>query len=785
MNVKPGASVFSRSCLRRIVCTFCSLLLIAPPSLLAQVSSNVGPPAKLPAAAFALAEDDLNQIDEASVSIPVLQQALGTDPNRLSNWVWTQTRWLPYTGALKGPHGTLLARQGNLLDRSLLLAALLQASGREVRIAWFDTTPEQQKALRGFASEQSTGGVPDFFHISDKMDPDDVSGVPDDQPTDPASLLRAERLSAERVLRKDVKQVLTEQHDQLTALVGATFEPTSSDSWSAALNRYFFVEHRRPGNPDWEDQHLLAEPLKTDQMITRFSPEAIPQQFLHRITIRVVVVQGTQGEFTEQVALEHAVDPARLGSSRVRISITPLHTQSVETLMDDLSKSGDNKYLLRYLRSAHSWLPTIRLEDQQAILGKAIGQDGELRIVNENPSGNRSSEGVGSALEQLDLISGGSKDKKASFLSEVRVEFEVKAPGLSHPKKIIRPIYKETNPTPQSLNQSEKLIRSAAISSRADLLITGGYFDWSYAGIQQAREYLKMRLAFNYLANKENDDWFSQDDLSPLISVLKKLDVFHTKLYGIHALRSASGLFLSQPNILGFWKHIDAGQQDDARVISSIDFIENTVSSLDATSKGTFNAQLLSGLRDSIIETAVASHPQQALSTSSLFREDRGGGWLIIGPDDTANLQTQTLPPVAADAIQRDLAAGYMVVLRPDSGSPSTAWWRLNRHTGELLGMTGSRQHIGGGTTLVWTIVSGIIVALIIKFFIDRFLDVEDSPCHPAGSAPHYTSFTVHLKSFFAKIFEGMEALPGVGECGEVHGDIHRDESSDEPIDEH
>tara|TARA_B100000959_G_scaffold278212_1_gene336149 strand:- start:473 stop:1834 length:1362 start_codon:yes stop_codon:yes gene_type:complete len=453
--------------------------------------------------------------------------------------------------------------------------------------------------------------------------------------------------------------------------------------------------------------------------------------------------------------------------------------------MDDLSKSGDNKYLLRYLRSAHSWLPTIRLEDQQAILGKAIGQDGELRIVNENPSGNRSSEGVGSALEQLDLISGGSKDKKASFLSEVRVEFEVKAPGLSHPKKIIRPIYKETNPTPQSLNQSEKLIRSAAISSRADLLITGGYFDWSYAGIQQAREYLKMRLAFNYLANKENDDWFSQDDLSPLISVLKKLDVFHTKLYGIHAIRSASGLFLSQPNILGFWKHIDAGQRDDARVISSIDFIENTVSSLDATSKGTFNAQLLSGLRDSIIETAVASHPQRALSTSSLFRKDQGQGWLVIDPHDTAKLQTQALPPVAANAIERDLAAGYLVVLRPDSGSHSVAWWRLNIRTGELLGMTGSRQHIGGGTTLVWTIVSGIIVALIIKFFIDRFLDVEDSPCHPAGSAPHYTSFTEHLKSFFAKIFEGMEALPGVGECGEVHGDIHRDESSDGPIDEH
>ncbi len=536
MNAKPGPSIFSRNCLKRIVCTFCSILLITPPSLLAQVSSDAGSPAKLPAAAFALAEDDLNQIDEARVSIPALQQKLGTDPKRLSNWVRAQTRWLPYVGALKGPHGTLLARQGNLLDRSLLLAALLQAAGREVRIAWFDTTPEQQKTLRGFASEQNTGGVPNFFHTSDKMYPDDVSGVPDDQPKDPASLLRAERLSAEQSVKKHVKQVLTEQHDQLTALVGATFEPTFSDPWSAALNRYFFVEHRRPGNPDWEDQHLLAESLKTDQMITRFSPEAIPRQFLHRITIRVVAVQGTQGEFTEQVALEHAVDPARLGSSRVRISITPLHSQSVEALIDDLRRLKDDQPLLRYLRSANAWLPTIRIEDQQAIVGKAIGQNGELQIVTEKSSEDHSTKGLGSALEQLDLLSGGSKDKKESFLSEVRVEFEVEVPGLSHPKKIIRPIYKETNPTPRSLNKSEKLIRSAAISSRADLLITGGFFDRSYARMFSGRaEYLTGQSSLSITSQAKRMTTGSvKDDLSPLISRVKETrSYFHTKLYGI------------------------------------------------------------------------------------------------------------------------------------------------------------------------------------------------------------------------------------------------------------
>ena len=180
--------------------------------------------------------------------------------------------------------------------------------------------------------------------------------------------------------------------------------------------------------------------------------------------------------------------------------------------------------------------PFVSKTNRQSV-GKAIGQNGELQIVTENPSSeDHSTKGLGSALEQLDLLSGGSKDKKESFLSEVRVEFEVEVPGLSHPKKIIRPIYKETNPTPRSLNKSEKLIRSAAISSRADLLITGGFFDRSYARMFSGRvRYLGMQSSLSIISQAKRMTTGSvKDNLSPLISRVKETrSYFTTKLYGI------------------------------------------------------------------------------------------------------------------------------------------------------------------------------------------------------------------------------------------------------------
>lgn len=67
-----------------------------------------------------------------------LASRLGPDPERARAWVKTYTAWIPYRGTLRGPAGVLMDRQGNALDRALLLAALLRTGGHTVRLAHAD-----------------------------------------------------------------------------------------------------------------------------------------------------------------------------------------------------------------------------------------------------------------------------------------------------------------------------------------------------------------------------------------------------------------------------------------------------------------------------------------------------------------------------------------------------------------------------------------------------------------------------------------------------------------------
>ncbi len=750
---------------RGLIFLLCFFLFVAPPPLIAQTSIDNSPPIDGLDHTFALAEYDLNQIEEARFDIAALQQKIGNTPNLLTNWVRSQTRWVPYLGALKGAPGTLLARQGNLLDRSLLLAALLEASGRQTRIAWFETTSKQKQVLRAAVSHQNAGERSDFFqadnHSKLNQAADSLSG--DGRPR-----LVIDRVKAERALRIKIRNILSVQHDQLTALTSKYFDPADSSSGNSSLKRYFYVEHRTPENVEWDSEHLHPEMQSTGQEIHRFSPRHVPAKFLHSVTVRIVVVKDQSGILTQSVALEESIAVARLGTTKIRLGMSPIKKQGLPSLINSLYQSKNDGPLLRYLSLADSWAPTIRIENRQPVIGKIIRADGDVTVTPENLPGTSSGANLSTTLEKLDLLSGSATENQDSSLHAVRVEFVIQSPGGGNAKTITRPIYLRNNQHPPGLTQSERVARSAALSFRANFLITGGFFSMAYARVRQAQEYLKLRLAYRYLEKKDKDDWISRgDDMSPVITLLEKLDVFPTKLYGIAALRSASNIFINRPNVLGYWKHVHFDSPDSAYVLSAVDLIENGISSIDHTAQDAFNAQLLSGLRDTIIETAVESRTQQAVSTSSLFQKDQGLGWLLIQPGDLSPLQTLELPTVAQEAIQRDLAANYLVILRSDFGEDSVAWWRLNARTGELLGMSGSRHRIGG-QSLTEKLVIGAAVTWVVGLLVDTLLDVSDSPCHPAGLAPSYNFLTRHLKSGVAKFWEEAEAIPGVGQCGEA-----------------
>ncbi len=60
---------------------------------------------------------------------------LDYDVDRMFRYVADEIRYEPYPGILRGPAGTLAAGAGNSVDKSLLLAALLDASQVRYRFA--------------------------------------------------------------------------------------------------------------------------------------------------------------------------------------------------------------------------------------------------------------------------------------------------------------------------------------------------------------------------------------------------------------------------------------------------------------------------------------------------------------------------------------------------------------------------------------------------------------------------------------------------------------------------
>src|SRR5689334_384580 len=75
----------------------------------------------------------------------VIVRQTGGEPKALLDWVASNTRWVPYQGALRGAAGVLMDRQGNSLDRSLLLAHLLRLSGKSARLAHAKLSDDQAR----------------------------------------------------------------------------------------------------------------------------------------------------------------------------------------------------------------------------------------------------------------------------------------------------------------------------------------------------------------------------------------------------------------------------------------------------------------------------------------------------------------------------------------------------------------------------------------------------------------------------------------------------------------
>jgi hypothetical protein len=93
------------------------------------------------------AEDETRQPGADPSDVPAKAAELGFDVERCFAFVRDSVAFEPYVGVLRGARGALASGSGNALDRSLLLAGLLEAGGHRCRVVSADLPPDRAREL--------------------------------------------------------------------------------------------------------------------------------------------------------------------------------------------------------------------------------------------------------------------------------------------------------------------------------------------------------------------------------------------------------------------------------------------------------------------------------------------------------------------------------------------------------------------------------------------------------------------------------------------------------------
>ncbi len=254
-----------------------------------------------------------SKVDRSLFEIDALARRLGPDPATMFRFMRDEIRYQPYYGVLRGALGTLISRAGNSLDRSLLLAALLQKAGFQVEISRGTLDQDSARALVARLFEPARP-VPSAIPSFDELVPalSQALGV------EPAKLRAAAEQAnkqSETATKELMDYVNGESATLLDELTKAGVDPgviTPESELIAEAREHYWVRYRNSGaqwtelDPAFAD----AEPGKTRVAAEdHFAPEAVPEDRYHHLrltmSLRVAQVEGDHdGSLTDTVLID-------------------------------------------------------------------------------------------------------------------------------------------------------------------------------------------------------------------------------------------------------------------------------------------------------------------------------------------------------------------------------------------------------------------------------------------------------------------------------------------------
>lgn len=652
----------------------------------------------------------------------VIRQCAG-DPAALAQWVRANTRWVPYDGALRGAVGVLMDRQGNSLDRALLLAHLLRLTGKTVRLAYAkrDEAQAQQflQAVAKQAAGQSTRTPPQQPPPGD--DETALNRFAADHGIPPASLRNRKAQTSLRVQRltEQMAQRVADAKAELSRIIGAALQPAAAadDPAKAAAVEHWWVQ-ASAGDGPWsdfdpapaQDGAASPTPAKTVEFDRDSGRPAIDSAAWHEINVRVIVERWDGTRLVQSPVLARALRTAELGGQRVAFRNVPAQWPGDLNLLDEKDPAGR---LRQAVLAQKEWVPALVI-GTETVMQAGVNDDGTVdpkpQLDATAQAGQTLKRGGQGALDGFKL----GDEKPAAPPSPAGVwtgewlEFEIRVPGgksRTHRRQVFDLLGPATRaagkPTIPQATEALRTERGLALLGQSELLAVGCQLSAPYVAHAGAADTLRQQEALQKLLQDPN---LKGSDLAAQVN---KLSTFPSELLALAVCRNtwnqkSADTYLAEPNLFCLHTALRPGGGDSAIVVRrTLDIVNNRVGVRGGTPAAAFDARLSQGIIDTQAEALLLADRAQSRSAADLFTRglDQGVRWQLVRSPQDLGFQTARLPADARARVEQDLHDGYVAVV-PDKPVASAAagqrvvWWRIDPSTGDAVGMgdTGEGQ---------------------------------------------------------------------------------------------
>ncbi|MCP4319055.1 MAG: hypothetical protein GY789_24460 [Hyphomicrobiales bacterium] len=690
-------------------------------------------------------------IDKSRFEIDALAQKLGPDPAAMLAFVQNEIAYEPYVGNLRGARGALGSRAANSLDRSLLLAALLQHSGYTVEIARGRLSEVQAMKLLQRVG-QPMPELPDPLSVDAVLLENliDATGMNVDELLVGLQETEDQGRAVDLELQRRVNEDEAFLASKLAEAGIAIRHPTKLMSLVPMVSEHFWIRYRS-GAGEWveQDPSFVSQPLPdTGVMIeTTFAPEQIPLELKHELSVRMIL-RTAKGDTTKNHTLiEQKFPVSGLSGGRIRLANLSLPSaadgilsgKTIETALSEISEIATVLTIGTTTKLGKFFNASGQIFDSPP--GSDTGRAERLKKLGE--TGLEKQSGTLETLFDEPIDPARADSNSVRNIKAQWVEYELISPtvsGTSATRTSVRSIYP---PTGNTTSKAPGEILQHMVWS-ADLLPITGPMNIHQFGNFQSRTILSGRDSASAFLRQAMQLPVDLKAVTQSGYASLSLALFVTAL----TMRMNATFPDNFPNSLVVWDNaqliafesrIFVHPVGPATVAEGYDIVAiapNIISrgkTEDATAIAIQIGSLANALERSLMKhrygSAASNSPQTARNTGELMRAAirQNVDIVTLKPDDNRTTIFEHLTPPQGERgrISEALENGYAViapvapVIVTGAVEPMFGWWQVNLASGEIIGvMEGGRGSdqvesvglrtsivLGVGTTLACIVV--------------------------------------------------------------------------------